>query len=121
MILKLKDWPTVEDFLESMPKRFSSLMDALPLHEYTSRTGIFNLASYLPSFFARPDLGPKMYSAYGWATESSWEQGTTNLHIDMSDATNLMIYVGIPEDQPSGTSERLIRVSFHVSSVLFMR
>ncbi len=111
MILKLKDWPTVDDFVDSMPRRFKYLMEALPLHQYTSRTGILNIASYLPSFFRRPDLGPKMYSAYGWATEDSWEQGTTNLHIDMSDACNLMVYVGIPEDQPSGAYERLMKVS----------
>ena len=57
MILKLKDWPTTEDFLQSMPKRFKYLMETLPLHKYTSRTGLFNIASYLPSFFKRPDLG----------------------------------------------------------------
>ena len=50
----------------------------------------------MPPFFVRPDLGPKMYIAYGNALHP--EVGTTNLHIDMSDACNVMVYVGIPED-----------------------
>jgi len=45
--------------------RFDDLMDNLPLPEYTKRDGRLNLASRLPNFFVRPDLGPKMYNAYG--------------------------------------------------------
>jgi len=40
-------------------------MGALPLPDYTSRTGKYNIAAHLPEFFVRPDLGPKMYIAYG--------------------------------------------------------
>lgn len=96
MLLKLKDWPPGEDFAELLPKRFEDLMQALPLAEYTRRTGRFNLASYLPDFFVRPDLGPKMYNAYGSALFPT--KGTTNLHLDISDAVNFMVYVGIPCD-----------------------
>ena len=28
-----------------------------------------NLAKYLPKYFCIPDLGPKMYIAYGWLEE----------------------------------------------------
>lgn len=45
--------------------RFEDLMENLPLPEYTKRDGRLNLASRLPSYFVRPDLGPKMYNAYG--------------------------------------------------------
>ncbi len=45
--------------------RFDDLMENLPLPEYTKRDGRLNLASRLPNFFVRPDLGPKMYNAYG--------------------------------------------------------
>ncbi len=96
MILKLKDWPPTEDFAETMPQRFKNLMECLPLPEYTHRTGVFNLASRLPDFFVKPDLGPKMYVAYGSALYP--KEGTTNLHLDISDATNVMVYVGIPHD-----------------------
>ena len=71
-------------------------MEALPLPEYTSRNGILNLVARLPSRFVKPDLGPKMYSAYG--SPLTGTKGTTNLHLDVSDAVNLMVYVGLPKD-----------------------
>ena len=45
--------------------RFDDLMANIPLPEYTRRDGKLNLASRLPNYFVRPDLGPKMYNAYG--------------------------------------------------------
>ena len=99
MLLKLKDWPPGDDFAELLPDRFEDLMQALPLAEYTRRTGRLNLASCLPEFFVRPDLGPKMYNAYGSALFPT--KGTTNLHLDISDAVNFMVYVGIPVDSNS--------------------
>lgn len=110
--------------------RFEDLMENLPLPEYTKRDGRLNLAARLPNFFVRPDLGPKMYNAYGervclsvaemflyplpfslllshhpsWGFFSSGltssedrKVGTTNLHLDVSDAVNVMVYVGIPQ------------------------
>lgn len=116
-------------------------MENLPLPEYTKRDGRLNLAARLPNFFVRPDLGPKMYNAYG---ERDWlsvfsvfkfsaqldvissylshlhllsltpsrcffpsgltssedrKVGTTNLHLDVSDAVNVMVYVGIPQGE----------------------
>lgn len=99
MLLKLKDWPPGEDFAEIMPTRFTNLMQGLPLGDYTQRTGKFNLASRLPDCFVKPDLGPKMYNAYGSAYHPN--KGTTNLHLDISDAVNVMVYVGIPQDVSS--------------------
>ena len=96
MSLKLKDWPTDNDLAKFLPRRFEDLMKCLPLPEYTQRTGRRNLAGFMPDFFVRPDLGPKMYIAYGNALYPN--TGTTNLHIDMSDACNLLVYVGIPQD-----------------------
>ncbi|KAK3535412.1 hypothetical protein QTP70_016780 [Hemibagrus guttatus] len=97
MVLKLKDWPPGEDFRDMMPTRFDDLMDNLPLPEYTKRDGRLNLASRLPNFFVRPDLGPKMYNAYGLISTEDRKVGTTNLHLDVSDAVNVMVYVGIPK------------------------
>ncbi|XP_023243623.1 lysine-specific demethylase 3A-like [Centruroides sculpturatus] len=96
MLLKLKDWPPGEDFSEMLPSRFQDLMKVLPLPQYTHRDGVFNLAGRLPECFVRPDLGPKMYNAYGSALYPT--KGTTNLHLDISDAVNVMVYVGIPND-----------------------
>ncbi|KAJ8266771.1 hypothetical protein GJAV_G00134530 [Gymnothorax javanicus] len=99
MALKLKDWPPGEDFRDMMPTRFDDLMENLPLPEYTKRDGRLNLASRLPNFFVRPDLGPKMYNAYGLISAEDRKVGTTNLHLDVSDAANVMVYVGIPEGE----------------------
>ncbi|XP_044519005.1 lysine-specific demethylase 3A [Gracilinanus agilis] len=99
MVLKLKDWPPGEDFRDMMPSRFEDLMTNIPLPEYTRRDGKLNLASRLPNYFVRPDLGPKMYNAYGLITPEDRKYGTTNLHLDISDAANVMVYVGIPKGQ----------------------
>ncbi|KAM6380016.1 LOW QUALITY PROTEIN: lysine-specific demethylase 3B [Pluvialis apricaria] len=96
MVLKLKDWPPGEDFRDMMPTRFEDLMENLPLPEYTKRDGRLNLASRLPSYFVRPDLGPKMYNAYGLITAEDRRVGTTNLHLDYLKLFNVMVYVGIP-------------------------
>jgi len=107
MILKLKDWPPTEDFSETMPRRFQDLMNGLPLPEYTHRNGVYNLASRLPEFFVKPDLGPKMYNAYGTALHPG--VGSTNLHLDMSDAVNVMVYVGIPTDDTENHEAAALR------------
>ncbi|CAG0878489.1 unnamed protein product [Darwinula stevensoni] len=95
MLLKLKDWPPAMDFKDLLPSRFDDLMQALPLGEYTIREGVLNLSSRLPNIFVKPDLGPKMYIAYGSTVHPS--VGTTNLHLDISDAVNVMVHTGIPE------------------------
>lgn len=107
MLLKLKDWPPGEDFAETLPTRFTDLMTSLPLCDYTKRNGKFNLTSRLPEYFVKPDLGPKMYNAYGSASHPT--KGTTNLHLDISDAVNVMVYVGIPKDESNDT---LIKESY---------
>lgn len=98
MFLKLKDWPPSADFAETLPDRFEDLMNSLPLKEYTHRDGRFNLASHLPEGFVRPDLGPKMYTAYGNAGTKHKMLGTTNLHLDISDAVNVMVFVAITKN-----------------------
>ncbi|XP_023689684.2 lysine-specific demethylase 3B isoform X2 [Paramormyrops kingsleyae] len=105
MVLKLKDWPPGEDFRDMMPSRFDDLMDNLPLPEYTKRDGRLNLAARLPNFFVRPDLGPKMYNAYGLISTEDRKVGTTNLHLDVSDAVNVMVYVGIPHGEENQEQE----------------
>lgn len=66
-------------------------MAVLPFKEYTGANGVFNLASRLPDTFVPPDLGPKMYIAYG-SSDGEKGKGTTNLHCDMADAVNIMFY-----------------------------
>ncbi|XP_062069847.1 probable JmjC domain-containing histone demethylation protein 2C isoform X1 [Lepus europaeus] len=95
VVLKLKDCPSGEDFKTMMPARYEDLLKCLPLPEYCSPEGKFNLASHLPGFFVRPDLGPRLCSAYGVAAAKDHDIGTTNLHIEVSDVVNILVYVGI--------------------------
>lgn len=90
-IYKIKDWPPGEDFSDALPEQFGDLMSCIPMPEYTTHEGVRNLAVRLPkSFGLIPDLGPKMYTAYGMASD---KMGTTNLHLDISDAVNIMVHV----------------------------
>jgi hypothetical protein len=66
-----------------------------------------NLAKYLPKYFCIPDLGPKMYIAYGWLEEfietprheifQKMRQGSTDAHVDISGAVNIMANVIEPD------------------------
>ncbi|XP_069756869.1 probable JmjC domain-containing histone demethylation protein 2C isoform X3 [Narcine bancroftii] len=94
LILKLNDWPSGEDFKTVMPSRYDDFMKNLPLPQYCKPEGYLNLASRLPNFFVRPDLGPKLYSVYGPSTVK--EYGTTLLHLDVADVVNVLVYVGVP-------------------------
>ncbi|XP_053766311.1 probable JmjC domain-containing histone demethylation protein 2C isoform X2 [Panthera pardus] len=95
VVLKLKDCPSGEDFKTMMPARYEDLLKSLPLPEYCNPEGKFNLASHLPGFFVRPDLGPRLCSAYGVAAAKDHDIGTTNLHVEVSDVVNILVYVGI--------------------------
>ena len=78
-------------------------------NHFIFREGVFNLAGYLPDYCLKPELGPKMYIAYGSALYSN--KGSTNLHIDMSDAVNYLVYVGFPTD---GNAEENAKEVFKV-------
>ncbi|CAF2649276.1 unnamed protein product [Rotaria sp. Silwood2] len=105
-ILKLKDWPTKKDFASVFPERLHDLMNNIPFSDYTRRSyvyndvmyhgGVHNIVERLPACLVKPDLGPKLYIAYSQLTSREAKQaGTTNLHIDVSDAVNVLVYVGI--------------------------
>ena len=66
-------------------------MGNLPVKEYCNRDGTLNLAANVPEHFPKPDLGPKLYIEYRSADAP--KAGTTNLHIDISDAFNVIMYV----------------------------
>ncbi|XP_032890165.1 probable JmjC domain-containing histone demethylation protein 2C isoform X2 [Amblyraja radiata] len=95
LLLKLNDWPSGEDFKTMMPSRYDDFIKNLPLSQYCNPEGNLNLASRLPNFFVQPDLGPKLYSVYGQTSVK--EHGTTNLHLDVADVVNVLVYVGVPK------------------------
>lgn len=113
LILKLKDWPTSNDFKNILPNRYDDLIVNAPISKYTSRESGLNLAANLPDFFGKPDLGPKLYIAYGSLTDlrSTDQIGTTNLHVDISDAFNIMMYVGNSRESYLDTSKSNTRKS----------
>ncbi|KAL6477872.1 hypothetical protein MHYP_G00137070 [Metynnis hypsauchen] len=94
-VYRLKDWPSGEEFLALMPSRYEDVMSALPVPEYTGPDGSLNLASRLPSFFIRPDLGPRLCCAHGVTACPEQDFGTSNLHVEISDTMSILVYVGI--------------------------
>jgi len=44
-LLKLKDWPTGDDFRDKLPRRYKDLAVAKPIPDYTKRDGILNVSS----------------------------------------------------------------------------
>jgi len=82
-------------------------MSNIPISEYTSRESKLNLASSLPDYFSKPDLGPKCYIAYSSIGDLKYtdQEGTTNLHVDISDAFNIMVYVGDGDNKSSNSED----------------
>ncbi|MBN3304406.1 JHD2C protein, partial [Amia calva] len=95
LVYRLKDWPSGEEFMALMPSRYDDLMKNLPLPEYSDPEGNLNLASRLPTFFVRPDLGPRLCCAYGVAASKEQDFGTANLHLEVSDIVSILVYVGV--------------------------
>ncbi|KAJ3135049.1 hypothetical protein HK100_003065 [Physocladia obscura] len=99
-ILKLPDWPSHSDFKEKFPNHFADFKRSVPFADYSSFTGPRNLAARLPQSFLPPDLGPKMYNAFGSSDGENVGKkgfGTTPIHLDMADAVNVMMHASTVE------------------------
>ncbi|KAF7725526.1 hypothetical protein EC973_009556 [Apophysomyces ossiformis] len=106
-VLKIKvseglDWPPKADFKTEFPELYRNFMHMLPIPEYCTSKGYFNLSNRLPKEYVPPDLGPKMFIAYG-STKDGRDYGTTKLHCDMADAVNVMCYAHIVDTKASAT------------------
>lgn len=87
-------------FKEKLPLHYADFHKSIPLSDYHSMDGEFNLVSKLPDTMNIPDLGPKMYVAHGMA--HNWSPvGTTSLHLDMADAVNILVHVQDPSSSKS--------------------
>ncbi|KAI1785486.1 hypothetical protein LXA43DRAFT_899759 [Ganoderma leucocontextum] len=98
-IMKLKDWPPQKHFRKEFPQLFEAFSLGSPCPDVTRYNGILNLASHYPVNSAVvPDLGPKMYVALASPLDDD-RYGTTNLHIDVTDAINILVWSsGTPSD-----------------------
>ncbi|KAJ8688786.1 hypothetical protein PTI98_013536 [Pleurotus ostreatus] len=86
-VWKLKDYPTDTSFKLKAPIPARAFQRALPVREYTSEYGRLNITNFFPAnYTCIPDLGPKLYAAM-----TSRQNGSTRLHIDISDAVNIMV------------------------------
>ncbi|KAM7513894.1 hypothetical protein LguiA_003477 [Lonicera macranthoides] len=85
-ILKLNDWPPSGSFDERLPRHSAEFVTCLPFKEYTHPCdGYLNLSVKLPKRSLKPDMGPKMYIAYGISQELGRGDSVTKLHYQMSD------------------------------------
>ncbi|KAJ3411283.1 hypothetical protein HDV05_002429 [Chytridiales sp. JEL 0842] len=92
-VWKLPDWPTTTDFETKFPLHFADFYKMVPFAKYTARNGSLNIAARLDEIYLPPDLGPKMYIAYGSSDDAGPRGfGTTPMHLDMADAVNIMMY-----------------------------
>ncbi|KAJ3239618.1 hypothetical protein HDU81_005599 [Chytriomyces hyalinus] len=108
-ILKLPDWPSHSEFEQKFPEHYADFKNAVPFPAYSSFTGALNLAARLPQNHLPPDLGPKMYNAFGSSDAGEKAYGTTPIHLDMADAVNVMMFastVNADPNQPATTSDR---------------
>ena len=78
--------------------RMQDFMNLLPVPELTRADGgVLNLATHVPRVRNPSDLGPKCYFALGRPGEHAGGDSQTRLHLDMTDAINVMLHQ--PADQ----------------------
>lgn len=90
-ILRLKDWPTVEDWAGPLAARCQDLNRLLPVADYSHPSGAFNLISHLPEFFVRPDLAMRIHASYSSCAQH--RVPFSKLRLDLADSVNIMMYV----------------------------
>ncbi|KAI0703523.1 hypothetical protein C8T65DRAFT_709242 [Cerioporus squamosus] len=84
----LKDWPTQQDFKSACKTLYDGFCLSVPCPDLVCPNGILNLAGHSPTNYVAPDLGPKLYAAPAAKSGTA----TTKLHMDITDAANLMVW-----------------------------
>ncbi|KAA1480127.1 hypothetical protein DENSPDRAFT_753043, partial [Dentipellis sp. KUC8613] len=104
-----QDWPPTEHLKTRYSQHYDSFKLAVPFPDLTRPDGALNLAAHFPDNVISPDLGPKLYSAFGTVDDGS-HHGSTRLHKDLTDAVNVMAHASV---SPCGGSSGARWVIFH--------
>ncbi|KAI0055725.1 hypothetical protein BV25DRAFT_1815200, partial [Artomyces pyxidatus] len=102
-IWKLKDWPPTELFQAKFGPLYAAFQRAIPFPDLVRLDGVLNLRSHFPDNGVVPDLGPKMYNAYGPGNGGRLVC-STRLHMDMTDACNMMAHSEPFNNRETGTA-----------------
>lgn len=116
----VQDWPPKDRFKELFPELQQDFETAVPIPSYTTASGVRNLAAHFPKTEIAPDLGirihgllvkqglttvviigPKMYNALSTVYDDA-HSGSTRLHLDLSDAVNVMMWASPTVDGQRG-------------------
>lgn len=87
-VLRVRDFPGHHSFSDVLPQQSEEFLNGLPVPEYMSPHGPFNLYSMFPSNKVPADLGPKAYIAYGSGEGDTMGISSTPLHQDMCGAVS---------------------------------
>ncbi|KAH9913882.1 uncharacterized protein BXZ73DRAFT_55261, partial [Epithele typhae] len=92
-VFKVKDFPPNAHFRDLLPGFYSDLKMMLPgpFRDVAAVDGVRNLSAHYPLNGNAPDLGPKFYIAQH-NPDSTSRMGTTNLHLDVTSAINIMLW-----------------------------
>jgi hypothetical protein len=118
-----KDWPPQQDFAKEFPELYEDFKTSIPCEDWTRLDGVLNVAVHFPWNGICPDLGepvvsllaatgatqlshiwsigPKMYNANASILDNS-HSGSTYLHLDITDALNVMLWAANLEGGHSG-------------------
>lgn len=101
-----EDWPSSRLFKDKFSALYEDFIASIPFRDFVVPNGVGNLAANVPDNAHDSDLGPselslilfsssphfpgpKMYIAMGSTTN---DHGSTKLHMDVTDAVNLLVY-----------------------------
>ena len=91
LVLVEQEWPH-EPFEERCHDLYLDLLQALPLRDYTTPGGKFNLLGYFPVDHQSLDLSFKMYPGQGLGTRKFLDCGTFNLNCGLADELYICTY-----------------------------
>ncbi|KIM89597.1 hypothetical protein PILCRDRAFT_60651, partial [Piloderma croceum F 1598] len=97
----MQDWPLRENFSTKLLELHKSFAKFVPCPALVLPDGVLNAALHYPLNGIAPDTGPKMYFAYKTVSDDH-HNGSTKLHMDLTDAVNVMLWASPDPDKQPG-------------------